>query len=104
MRTTILAAAVIALLGLLAPAARAERVKDIVDVQGVRSNPLWGYGLIIGLNGTGDNSEASKRAMTNILRRSGLVLDPSDLSSKNIASVLVTAELPPFGARAPPST
>ena len=81
------------------PAARAERVKDIVDFQGVRANPLWGYGLVIGLNGTGDNSETSKRAMTNILRRSGLVLDPADLSSKNIASVLVTAELPPFGRK-----
>jgi flagellar P-ring protein precursor FlgI len=80
-------------------AAPAERIKDIVEVQGVRANPLWGYGLVIGLNGTGDNSEASKRAMTNILRRSGLVLEPSDLSSKNIASVLVTAELPPFGRK-----
>ena len=80
--------------------ARAERVKDIVDVQGVRANPLWGYGLVIGLNGTGDNSAASTRAMANILRRSGLVLAPTDLSSKNIASVLVTAELPPFGRKA----
>jgi flagellar P-ring protein precursor FlgI len=79
--------------------ARAERIKDIVDVQGVRANPLWGYGLVIGLNGTGDNSAASTRAMANILRRSGLVLDPTDLSSKNIASVLVTAELPPFGRK-----
>ena len=46
--------------------ARAERIKDIVDVQGVRANPLWGYGLVIGLNGTGDNSAASTRAMANI--------------------------------------
>jgi len=79
--------------------AAAERIKDIVDVRGVRSNPLWGYGLVIGLNGTGDNSEASRRALTNILRRKGLVLQPDDLSSKNIASVIVTAELPPFARR-----
>ena len=76
--------------------ARAERIKDIVDIQGVRSNPLWGYGLVIGLNGTGDNSETSRRALANLLRRSGLVLNPAEVASKNIASVLVTAELGPF--------
>lgn len=84
-----------ALLALAAPAP-AERVKDIVEIQGIRGNPLWGYGLVIGLNGTGDDSETSRRALTNILRRSDLVLNPKDLSSKNIASVLVTTELPPF--------
>ena len=86
---------------LLAPAAgaRAERIKDIADLQGVRSNPLWGYGLVIGLDGTGDGSDLSRRALTNVLRRSGLVLDPNDLDSDNIASVLVTAELPPFGRK-----
>ena len=83
----------------LAPAAGGERVKDIVDIKGVRGNPLWGYGLVIGLNGTGDNSTASRRALTNILRQKGLVLMPSDLTSKNIASVIVTTELPPFARR-----
>ncbi|MFP3937102.1 MAG: flagellar basal body P-ring protein FlgI [Phycisphaerae bacterium] len=78
---------------------RAERVKDICDIQGVRSNPLWGYGLVVGLNGTGDEAETSRRALTNILRRSGLRLDPDDVASKNIASVMVTTELPPFGRR-----
>jgi flagellar P-ring protein FlgI len=76
---------------------RAERIKDIADLKGVRGNPLWAYGLVIGLNGTGDDSPLSRRALTNVLRRTGLVLDPADLSSKNIASVIVTAELPPFG-------
>jgi len=85
-----------ATLFLLAGAARAERIKDVVDIQGVRGNPLWGYGLVIGLAGTGDNSPASRRALTNILRRSGLVLNPDDLAGKNIASVMVTAELGPF--------
>lgn len=77
----------------------AERIKDIVDIKGVRSNPLLGYGLVVGLNGTGDNSTASLRALTNILRRQKLVFNPNDLSSKNIASVIVTAELGPFARR-----
>lgn len=83
---------------LTAPMARAERIKDIADIKGVRGNPLWAYGLVVGLSGTGDNSPASKRALTNMLRRSGLVLSPEDLASKNIASVIVTGELPAFGA------
>ncbi len=77
----------------------AERIKDICDIQGIRSNPLWGYGLVVGLNGTGDDSETSRRALANILRRSGMSLDPNDVASDSIASVIVTAELPPFGRR-----
>ena len=81
---------------LLVAPARAERSKDLADIHGVRGNPLWAYGLVVGLNGTGDNSPVSRRALTNVLRRSGLVLNPDDLSSKNIASVIVTADLPAF--------
>lgn len=80
-------------------AAHGERIKDIVTIKGVRDNPLMGYGLVIGLNGTGDGSTVSKRALANILRRSGLTIDPDELSSKNIASVIVTAQLPPFGRK-----
>ena len=87
----------LALMLLAALPCRAERIKDIADIKGVRGNPLWAYGLVVGLNGTGDDSAVSRRALTNLLRRSGLVLDPADLASKNIASVIVTAELPPFG-------
>ena len=90
--------AIIAIL-LVPAAAHAERIKDIVTIQGVRSNPLWGYGLVVGLSGTGDDSPASRRALANILRRSGLVLEPRDVASQNIASVLVTAELPPFARK-----
>ena len=90
---------VLAVLAAAMPTARAERIKDICDIQGVRANPLWGYGLVVGLNGTGDNAETSRRALTNILRRSGLRLDPEDVASKNIASVIVTTELPPFARR-----
>jgi flagellar P-ring protein FlgI len=92
-RITLAAMAVL----LAAAGARGERIKDIADIHGVRGNPLWAYGIVVGLNGTGDDSPLSRRALTNILRRSGLVLNPEDLSSKNIASVIVTAELPPFG-------
>jgi flagellar P-ring protein precursor FlgI len=73
-----------------------ERIKDIADIQGLRSNPLSGIGLVVGLAGTGDSSLLSRQMLTNILRESGLVLNPSDLSSSNIAVVMVTADLGPF--------
>lgn len=76
-----------------------QRIKDIVDVRGVRGNPLVGYGVVTGLNGTGDDSPASRRAVASALRRLGIVLDAKDVSSKNIASVMVTAELGPFAHR-----
>jgi flagellar P-ring protein precursor FlgI len=87
------------LMGCLAAAARAERIKDIVHVKGVRGNPLLGYGLVVGLKGTGDGAKVSRQALASILRRSGVTLSPDDLTSKNIASVFVTAELPPFARR-----
>ena len=73
-----------------------ERIKDIVDIQGLRGNPLTGVGLVIGLAGTGDTTLLSRQMLTNILRDSGLVLNPTDLTGGNIAVVLVTAELGPF--------
>lgn len=84
-----------------AATARAERVKDICQVNGVRSNPLVGYGLVMGLNGTGDSAEVTRRAAVNLLRTKGidLVLKASDFTSKNLASVIVTAQLPPFARR-----
>jgi len=90
-----LALAAGALVVAAAPVA-AERIKDIVDIKGVRSNPLQGYGLVVGLNGTGDSSVVSQRMLTNLLRRSGLVFNPADVASKNVAFVSVTAELGPF--------
>jgi len=77
-------------------AARGERIKDIVDLEGVRSNPLSGIGLAIGLAGTGDTTLLSRQMLTNVLRDAGLVLSPSDLTGGNIAVVMVTAELGPF--------
>jgi len=73
-----------------------ERIKDIVDIQGLRSNPLTGVGLVIGLAGTGDTTLLSRQMLTNLLRDSGLVLSPLGLGNGNIAVVWVTAELGPF--------
>jgi flagellar P-ring protein precursor FlgI len=89
----ILVAAIV--VGLAGPA-KCERIKDIVDIQGIRGNPLRGIGLVIGLAGTGDSTLPSRQILTNILRDSGLVLSPSDLSGGNIAVVMVTAQLGPF--------
>ncbi|HSV27359.1 MAG TPA: flagellar basal body P-ring protein FlgI [Sedimentisphaerales bacterium] len=76
--------------------ARAERIKDIADLHGVRSNPVMGVGLVVGLAGTGDKGEPSRQLMTNILRRSGMVFNVSDLTSGSLALVMVTADLGPF--------
>ncbi|MBN1974928.1 MAG: flagellar basal body P-ring protein FlgI [Sedimentisphaerales bacterium] len=75
---------------------RCERIKDIVDVHGLRSNPLSGIGLVVGLAGTGDSSLLSRQMLTNLLREQGLVLSPTDLSGNNIAVVMVTSDLGPF--------
>ena len=81
---------------------KCERIKDIVDIQGLRGNPLSGVGLITGLAGTGDSSLLSRQMLINILRDSGLVLNPEDLSGNNIAVVMVTAELGPFDREGSP--
>lgn len=75
---------------------KTTRIKDITTVKGIRGNPLTGIGLVVGLNGTGDKSKLSSRMITNILRRSNLTVDPSDLSTGSVAVVMVTAELGPF--------
>jgi len=75
---------------------RAERIKDIVDIQGIRSNPLTGIGLVIGLDDTGDKAKPSQQMLISILRDSGLVLAPTDVKGGSIAIVIVTAELGPF--------
>ncbi len=81
---------------LLAEPAYSRRIKDIVNVQGIRGNPLRGIGLVIGLADTGDSSLPSKRMLTNIFRDAGLVLSPDDFDGKNVAVVMVTALLGPF--------
>jgi len=84
---------------LVAAAAAAERIKDIAQIQGVRGNPLQGYGLVVGLAGTGDTTDLTPRVLANVLRRQGLSVDPDDVQGPNVASVLVRAELGPFARR-----
>jgi flagellar P-ring protein precursor FlgI len=76
----------------------AVRVKDLVEIQGVRENKLTGYGLIVGLNGTGDKtgSQFTIRSLANMLRNMGIQVNPDLLKVKNVAAVMVTASLPPF--------
>ena len=88
--------AVLLLVPGLANVGSCERIKDIVDIQGVRGNPLTGIGLVTGLAGTGDKTLLSRQMLTNLLRDSGLVLSPSDLTGDSVAVVIVTAELGPF--------
>ena len=89
---------VIIFLALLVPAAAgADRLKDLASVAGVRSNPLVGYGLVVGLSGTGDgNSGLTKQSMQSIISRLGLETTTQNLDAKNAASVMVTAQLTPF--------
>ncbi len=86
----------IVILLLVMPIVRAERVKDIVDLKGVRGNPLVGIGLIIGLADTGDSTLPSQQVLASILRDAGIIVSPDDLSGGNIAIVMVTAQLGPF--------
>ena len=76
----------------------ATRLKDVADVQGVRPNQLIGYGLVVGLNGSGDGTQAqfTIQSIVNMLERMGINVDPKQVKVKNVASVMVTADMPPF--------
>jgi flagellar P-ring protein precursor FlgI len=78
--------------------AAGTRIKEIVSLEGVRENQLVGYGLVVGLNGTGDKRQTvfSAQALTNILKRMGVTVDPTAILVRNMAAVMVTATLPPF--------
>ena len=85
------------------PAAAQSRIKDIVEFEGVRDNMLVGYGLVVGLNGTGDslqNAAFTKQSLSAMLERLGVsVRDAAlTLNTKNVAAVMVTARLPAFSA------
>ena len=93
-----LVAILLSLLPLVA-AASPIRIKDLVEFDGVRGNDLVGYGLVVGLNGTGDgirNAPFTEEIMSNILERLGVNVTGEQFRPKNVAAVLVTAELPPF--------
>lgn len=79
--------------------AKTTRIKDIVDFEGVRDNQLVGYGLVVGLNGTGDslnNSPFTEQSLIAMLERLGVSTRGQNLNTGNVAAVMVTATLPPF--------
>ncbi|MFQ1702755.1 flagellar basal body P-ring protein FlgI [Loktanella agnita] len=81
------------------------RLKDLVEFDGVRSNDLVGYGLVVGLNGTGDglrNSPFTEEILSNILERLGVNVTGEQFRPRNVAAVLVTASLPPFARAGSP--
>lgn len=73
-----------------------QTIKDISNVIGIRDNQLIGYGLIVGLAGTGDKSKFTMQSLQNLLRNSYIKIPAGSINSKNIAAVMVTAELPAF--------
>jgi flagellar P-ring protein FlgI len=92
----------------LAPAALADafgggvRIKDVTSLKGMRSNQLVGYGLVLGLPGTGDtmrNSPFTEQSLRSMLDRMGVNVHDNTLRARNVAAVVVTAELPPFAGR-----
>ena len=78
--------------------AMSARIKDVVSIQGVRPNQLFGYGLVIGLNGSGDKSstEFTLQGLANMLEHTGIRVNASDMKVKNVAAVIVSATLPAF--------
>ncbi|MEJ0062799.1 MAG: flagellar basal body P-ring protein FlgI [Alphaproteobacteria bacterium] len=92
----------IVLLTLSSPAHASSRLKDIVDIEGVRDNMLVGYGLVVGLNGSGDsltNSPFTAKSLIGMLERLGVNTRGDSLKTKNVAAVMVTATLPPFSSQ-----
>ncbi|ALO39550.1 flagellar basal body P-ring protein FlgI [Alcaligenes faecalis] len=96
----VLQAAMLAAGLLLAPASQAERIKDLASIQGVRDNPLIGYGLVVGLDGSGDQvrqAPFTQQSLTNMLSQLGVTIPQgSNMQLKNVAAVMVTARLPAF--------
>lgn len=84
----------------ITPAFALSRIKDLADIEGIRDNMLVGYGLVVGLNGTGDglrNSPFTRQSLESMLERMGVNTRGTNLNTKNVAAVMVTGNLPPFG-------
>ena len=95
----ILALSLLLALGLPLPGiCAASRLKELVSIEGVRDNQLMGYGLVVGLNGTGDRRQTifSAQSLTNLLERMGLTVSATSIQVKNTAAVMVTGTLPPY--------
>lgn len=76
----------------------AARIKDLADIKGVRDNQLVGYGLVVGLDGTGDGKKSlfTVQSMVSMLEKMGISVNAGDIAVSNVAAVMVTAKLPPF--------
>jgi len=92
-------AALLAAALLLPGGAQAVRLKDVASVSGVRANQLLGYGLVVGLDGTGDGNDPSftAQSLANLLKKLGINVLATAFKVKNVAAVMVTADFPPFG-------
>lgn len=85
----------------LIPDASAVRIKDIADIKGVRQNQMVGYGLVVGLEGTGDSDDSlfTIQSLSSLLEKMGVTVQPRDIEDvENVAAVMVTADLPPFAS------
>ena len=85
-------------LGVILPVRAATRLKDLVSIEGVRDNQLVGYGIVVGLNKTGDKQQTifGTQSLANMLERMGVVVEATAIKVANTAAVMVTATLPPF--------
>lgn len=83
---------------LMAAPASASRIKELTQLEGVRTNQLVGYGLVVGLNGTGDSTSTqfTVQSLVSMMQRLGVAVNPATVDVANVAAVVVTAELPPF--------
>lgn len=97
-RTCIQATVVVLVMIVFCTQVNAARIKDIANIKGVRHNQLVGYGLVVGLNGTGDDDDLKYtiQSMAAMLQKMGVTVRAEDIESENVAAVMVTAELPPF--------
>ena len=88
----------LAILACLTPLSAAIRIKEVAAIEGVRDNQLVGYGVVVGLNGTGDKRQTyfSAQTLANLLERMGVQVSPTAMQVRNTAAVLLTANLPPF--------
>jgi flagellar P-ring protein precursor FlgI len=97
---SLLAAVIVVLCIILieAGSSQAVRLKDIAGINGMRTNQIIGYGLVVGLNGTGDGTQAdfTTQSIVNMMERMGVTVNPQKIKVKNVAGVVVTAQMPPF--------
>src|SRR5271157_6622529 len=95
-------AALVALCCAVSTVAATSRIKDLASIEGIRQNQLIGYGLVVGLNGTGDtlnNTPFTKQSLQGMLERLGVNIRGQQIRTGNVAAVMVTANLPPFATQ-----